>query len=283
MTIPHTTARWLKVVGPIVLSALSLFITFHIIQPLATWLDPAYTLLANRSVGKFALSFMVLLQLVLFVLVQPRKFSHRVIDSAIGSFRRPGWLRLMSTFFIFAFALHWLILGGLWSAGFAAYNPTWGHFSLSLVLRTLFGLFVTFLLAWSEEVIFRGFVYEYIASWYSILPSMLLASVIFMLAHDISNPLNLLTTDLPLGIGLFLLGLLLNLIFVLTGSLVASMGAHMGLVFVKVVLRRARFLTFTPPTAAFWAHTDLRQAPAVHALFLLVIVCLIWQHRKKLA
>ena len=282
MTTPHTTARWWKVSGPIVLSACSLFITFHIIQPLATWLNPTYTLLANRSVGKFALSFMVLLQLVLFLLVQPKNFLHRVLDSAIGSFKRPGWLRMMGLFFIFFFALHWLILGGLWQSGFALYNPAWGTFTTSLVVRTLFGLFVTFLLAWSEEVIFRGFIYEYITTSYSILPSILCASTIFMLAHDLSNPLSLLTTNLSLGIGLFLLGMLLNLIFVLTGSLVASIGAHMGLVFVKVVLRRARFLTFAP-MSAWWAHADLRQAPAVHLLFLVVILGIVYKFRKKLA
>ena len=277
MTTPQlTTARWWKVVGPILLSALSLFITFQIIEPLATWLDPAYTLLANRSVGKFALSFMVLLQLALFVLVQNKKFVSRVYDATIRPFTSFAWVAPLTTFFVPFFVFHWIILAGLYAAGFAMYNPAWGTLSTSLVLRTLFGLLVTFLLAWSEETIFRGIGYQYIAQYFRPLPSMLLASLIFMLAHDIANPLSLLTTNLPLGIGLFLLGMLLNLIFVLTGSLVASMGALMGLVFVKVILRRARFLTLA-------SQADLRQVPLVHALFLLVIVVLIWQHRKKLA
>ena len=275
MTTPHTTARWWKVSGPILLSALSLFITFQIIQPLAIWLDPSYTLLANRSVGKFALSFMVLFQLTLFVLVQSKKFITQVYDATIRPFTSRAFLQPLTTFFIPFFTLHWVVLAGLYFAGVATYNPAWGTFTTSLVLRTLFGLLVTFLLAWSEETIFRGVGYQYIAQYYRPLPSILLASLIFMLAHDIANPLNLLTTNLSLGIGLFLLGVLLNLIFTLTGSLVASMGAHMGLVFVKVILRRAPFLT----VAGMY---DLRQVPAVHVLFLAVILTLVWINRKKL-
>jgi membrane protease YdiL (CAAX protease family) len=128
------------------------------------------------------------------------------------------------------------------------------------------------MLAWTEELIFRGTIFPYFEQFYSTIPSIVLTSLIFMLVHNLKNPLMLLSCDWKLGLGLFLLGVLLNQIFVITRKLYAGMGVHAGLVFVKVVLRRIPFLSSVP---------DLRQSYLVHILFLFTIVTLFFVYRKK--
>ena len=108
-------------------------------------------------------------------------------------------------------------------------------------------------------------------------------SVIFMLVHDLHNPLNLITKDWKLGLGLFLLGVLLNLIFVLSEKLYTSIGAHMGLVSVKVLFRRIPILKFYPTDQLpFWIHQDLRQSLLIQLFFLTTIISLIIYNRAKL-
>jgi hypothetical protein len=102
-----------------------------------------------------------------------------------------------------------------------------------------------------------------------------------MLCHDLTNPLNLITKDWKLGLGLFLLGMMLNIIFVITQKLYTGMGAHAGLVFVKVILRRARFLVFLPAAQLpCWVNPDLRQSVLIHIMFVAVNIGLIIRYRK---
>ena len=166
--------------------------------------------------------------------------------------------------------------------GYAYYNPNWGKFNIELILKLLWGFFVVFMLAWTEETIFRGISYQYIAQQFSKITSIFIASLIFMLAHDLYNPLNLITKNWKLGLGLFLLGFLLNTIFVITGKLYAGMGIHAGLVFVKVVLRRARFIIIPISGLPFWANSDLRQSLLIHILFLILIISLILTNKNKI-
>lgn len=102
-----------------------------------------------------------------------------------------------------------------------------------------------------------------------------------MLAHDLTNPLNLVTVHWHLGLGLFLLGFFLNLLFFLSGRLAVSMGAHAGLVFVKVFLRRIPLVSYAA-VVPWWFDPDLRQSPAVHALFIVSIIIITIMHWQKL-
>jgi hypothetical protein len=52
--------RWIKNIGPILLSALSIFMSFFIIQPIALYLDPTFSLFANRGIGKIGITVLVL-------------------------------------------------------------------------------------------------------------------------------------------------------------------------------------------------------------------------------
>lgn len=274
-------SKHLECIGPIALSALSLFISFLLIQKLAYFLDPKFDLLASRGLCKVAFVFMVIYQIVLFLFIQPQQFLTSFFKRNLFFFFKEHWLIPFSRFFLSFFSLHALLLTLLFTLGYVVYSPSWGVFNLFLVLKTLFGLFVVFMLAWTEELIFRGTIYPYFTQFYSTFSSIMLTSFIFMLVHNLANPLTLITTEWRLGLGLFLLGLLLNQVFVITKKLYTGMGLHAGLVFVKVVLRRARFLIFVPATQwPWWLHSDLRQSTLVHTLFLIAIIYLFIRHKS---
>jgi membrane protease YdiL (CAAX protease family) len=259
-------------VGPIFLSALSLFISYTILQFFAYKLDPAFNLLASRGIPKVAFICMAIYQILLFISIQPKKFLKEFFDRVLFFFVKERWFFSFSYLFISFFLLHSIVLFIFYQQGHILYDPNGASITTPIILKTLFGLFVVFMLAWTEELIFRGTIYPYFAQYYSPLVSMLTTSLIFMLAHSLKNPLILLTTEWKLGLGLFLLGLLLNQVFVITKKLYTGMGIHAGLVFVKVIIRRMPFLKSVP---------DLRQSHLVHILFLCAIIFLfVWYKRS---
>jgi len=260
-------------VGPIFLSALSLFLSFFILQPFAYKLDTTFNLLTSRGIGKVAFVCMAIYQIILLLSIQSSLFLKQFLDRVLLFFGKEKWVSTFSLLFVSFFSFHALVLFLFFQFGQIQYNPSWGTITSAVVGKTLFGLFVVFLLAWTEELIFRGTIYHYFEQFYRPLPSMLLTSLIFMLVHNLKNPLTLVTTEWKLGLGLFLLGLLLNQVFVITRKLYAGMGIHAGLVFVKVILRRAPFLMFIP---------DLRQSHVVHFLFAGAILFLFIKNRKEL-
>ena len=270
-----------KILGPITLSALSIFLSFLFIQPVATWIDPSFTLLANRGIGKIALVSIVILNVILLVALGSKEFFKKFWETNFYFFKNGKWLTSFLKFFSLFFALHVLTLSSFIYLGFA--NITGYSCKWTIVFSLLFGFVATFFLAWTEELIFRGTLYQMFAQQMSPLYASALASFIFMLAHDLSNPLNLITVNWRLGLGLFLLGWLLNIIFICTGKLYTGMGAHAGLVFVKVILRRIKIISFMPAAQLpFWVNADLRQSLPIHVSFALIIVILILLNKQKL-
>ena len=69
-----TASQLLKSGGPIVLSAFSLFLSFHLLQPLALYLDPSLDLLSRKGLGKWAFISMIIYQILLFMSIQPKAF-----------------------------------------------------------------------------------------------------------------------------------------------------------------------------------------------------------------
>lgn len=273
----------LSLVGPIILSALSLLLSFLIIQPLAIFLHPTFNLLSSRGIGKITFTFIVIFQLLLLISLLPKKFLDKLLKTNIFFFKEKDFLRKFFGYFIIFFILHSSILFFIFLSGFAKYNPEWGNFTVKLILRTFFGFIATFFLAWTEELIFRGTIFQYFTRKLTNFTSLIITSFIFMFAHNLKNPLDLITKNWKLGLGLFLLGMLLNLIFIDTQKLYTGMGAHAGIVFVKVILRRAPFLLFLPQTyLPFWINKDLRMAPLVHILFIITIIIFVIKNHKKM-
>lgn len=275
--------NFIKAIGPIILSALSVILTFFILQPLAIYLNPSFNLLSNRGVGKVAFIIIVIFQITLFMLTLNKKFLNNFLKTNLYFFKDKNWIKKFLIYFGIFFSLHAILLFIFFLAGFAIYNPMWGKITINLILKTLFGFIVVFFLAWTEELIFRGTLFPYFEQTISTFSSLILTSIIFMFVHDLRNPLNLITKNWKLGLGLFLLGIILNLIFIQTRKLYTGMGIHAGLVFVKVLLRRMPFLIFlAPKTIPFWVNKDLRMSYLVHILFTLYIIYLLYKNKKQL-
>ena len=273
----------IKLIGPIILSALSIFLSFLILQPVACWLDPSFNLLSSRSIGKIAFIFLIIFQIFLFLTTLSTKFFKLFLKTNFYFFAEKNWFKKFFCYFIIFFIFHSFILLFLFKIGFINYNPLWGKFTLSVLLKVFIGFIATFFLAWTEELIFRGTIYLYFVQKLNPITSLFFTSSIFMFSHNLLNPGDLITKNWKLGLGLFLLGTLLNLIFIITRKLYTGMGAHAGLVFVKVLLRKIPILTFITSTKLpFWINKDLRMAPLTHVLFLIVILVLGIKNYKKL-
>jgi len=273
----------LNLLGPLSLAALSLFVSFIILQPIAIFFHPTFHLLSSRGVGKITFTTMVILQLLLLLTYLPKKFLNKLLRINVFFFTEKNCLKLFFRYFAIFFFLHVAILFLTYLFGFAQYNPNWGSFTISLIARTMFGFVVTFFLAWTEELIFRGVIFPYFCRYLTCFSSLITTSTIFMFAHNLSNPIDLITTNWRLGLGLFLLGMLLNLVFIDTEKLYTGMGLHAGIVFVKVILRRAPFLIFLPANfLPFWVCKDLRMAPLTHLLFFITILIFIYKNKTRL-
>lgn len=273
--------RLIKSLGPIIISVLSIFVCFLILQPLACFLDPSFSLFANKGIGKIGITLLVLIHIFCLLFTAPKAVWRSFIQTNFSFFLSPSWLKDFFIYFSIFFSVHAVFLSTFFLTGAANLADT-SSFSLNNCgLKLLFGFIVTFFLAWTEELIFRGTVFPLLSQNLSPLISAIISSLIFMAAHDLTNPLNLFTVKWKLGLGLFLLGLFLNLIFIQTKKLYAGMGIHAGLVYVKVFLRRIPLIAYGPiATMPWWLDKDLRQAPVFHAAFFVACLALIYVHCK---
>ena len=266
--------RFCHVSGPIILSAFSLFISFILLQPIACWLDPTFNLLANRGTGKIAFTVLVLLHIGLLITTTSNKFLKTIAQTNVYFLCNTRWIPLFLKYFAVFCGLHAFLLLMLSATPFVQLDLTASTLILHKVGNLAWGFIATFFLAWTEEFIFRGTLFTFFNQHLSTLGSVFVTSAIFSLVHNVTNPLALVTTDWKLGLGLFLLGVVLNLFFVRTKTLATGMGVHAGLVFVKVFLRRIPMLNYAA-VLPWWLDIDLRQSPLVHLLFLLLILYLL--------
>lgn len=280
MILLHRVTKLVDVLGPILLSALSLWICFLLIQPIALALDPSYTLLANRSIGKIAFTLIVLIHILLLAAAKPHRWWQQFMHTNVYFLASTHFIKPFFSMFFLFFAGHTLLLLTLTTTPYATCSLP----SLSLVLHKLpnllFGFVATFFLALTEEAIFRGTLIPLFSHAMSRLGGILLSALIFMLAHNLTAPWELVTTDWALGLGLFLLGTILAQLYTITDTLYMGMGAHAGLVFVKVFLRRIPCIAYTQPLP-WWLHPDLRQSPLVHGLFFVLICLLFWITKRN--
>lgn len=243
---------------------------------------PGFDILASKDFGKVVFTLLVFVALAIFVGYQPSEFASNWRERNFGFLiQKKGAILFAKVFGIF-FSLHVLLLAAFYWVGVASFCSD-VFISLKAFGQIIFGFFVTFMLAYTEEVIFRGTVFPYLIQFVRPILAVFFTSIMFMIAHFLPNPVVQLAQDPAIAIGLFLLGFMLNLIFIAAGTMYANIGAHAGLVFVKVILRKVRFLVIAAvPTLPWFLHQDLRQAPLVHGLFLVVILGLIVWLRKIL-
>jgi membrane protease YdiL (CAAX protease family) len=268
-------------IRPVVLSALLLFVTANTAQNLITLFIPSFDILASKDLGKIVFTTLVFISLGFFVWLQSASFRFAWIKRNFGFLGNRAELTRFAQFFTLFFTLHALFLGICFALGFAHLQPAHITNFYKLAGQLLFGFCATFMLAYTEEVMFRGTLFPYFSQWLRPITAAFVTSLAFMIVHFLPNPLAQLLNDCPTGLGLFSLGFMLNLIFIKMGTMYANIGTHAGLVFVKVVLRKIRFLVFAPIATLPWLlHSDLRQAPLVHILFWCISVGLVVNLRK---
>jgi membrane protease YdiL (CAAX protease family) len=132
------------------------------------------------------------------------------------------------------------------------------------------------LVATVEELIFRGVLFNYLlygTSRWRVARATLISSVIFALVHNLRDPLSWFTVDkAPLLLGLTLLGMLLAIAYVTTGSLACSAGIHTGLAWIGLLNGRTHLDGLLRGSWLMGASKDLRTAPVVWALFIVLMV-----------
>ncbi len=123
-------------------------------------------------------------------------------------------------------------------------TPIWSPIvlqSMSLRRVTIFdpSWIGAMLVAIVEEVTFRGIIFNYLqlgtGPW-KVPQAVVGSALIFALAHRIRGPLYLFSIqDIPMLVGLTLLGVLLAVAYAVSGSLACAIGIHTGLLWVNIL------------------------------------------------
>lgn len=160
----------------------------------------------------------------------------------------------------------------------------WNEMTWRIARRTGVALLVVLVLAITEELMFRVFLMRYLrwnTSKAVTIGAVVFSSLVFASVHNLTDPLAWLQPEeTMLFIGLFLLGVLLCITYLATGSFWCAVAVHSGLLGSKVFLRRTEVLDVS--TGSWWLNTpDLRATPVTWALFVGLAVA-IYLLRKPL-
>jgi hypothetical protein len=164
-------------------------------------------------------------------------------------------------------------------------SVAWANFSAELLGKTIVALLVVLVLAYTEEHIFRAFVFRHLR--YNETPkvtivALVIGSAIFSVSHLISYKDACAFWDLvSLLFGLFLLGGLFAVTYIASGSLACAIGVHAGLLGFKVFLRRTDLLDYQPDVWWLGGSEDIRLAP-ISWLLMILIAALTWATRHQL-
>ncbi len=171
--------------------------------------------------------------------------------------------------------LHW--------AGAAAWQPGLQRWDWQLAGRTLLALGAVILIATAEECIFRGFAFNYLrgsGTGSATVSAIFGSALLFALAHHIFyDPKAMFTA--PEGlllIGVFLLGVLLAVVYVASGSLACAAGVHAGLLLVEIFARNkaTRLVLVSQPDWWMGVNGDLRTAPAAWVQLVALTLIVLW-------
>jgi membrane protease YdiL (CAAX protease family) len=142
----------------------------------------------------------------------------------------------------------------------------------TVLLRTVVALLVVLVLATSEELIFRAFIFRHLmfdASPGAVASAMVVASLIFALLHNLTDPLAWFTAEqFPLFVGLFILGFLLCVTYYSTGSITCAIAVHAAFLGSKVFLRRTELLDVNQQMLMLENSADMRMSPVVWGLWI---------------
>lgn len=268
----------------ICLFIVSLAIPLAAIEGLFRVTGSGLSIFDSRGAGQVTMLATILLMVVAYAALVARE---RPLDFARLYWRERG--RALRGFLaMLAFAAGvvvacYVVVGLMGQVGLS--QEGWDRMSLKTVERTVVGLLVVLVLATTEELMFRVFLMRHLR-WNASVPvtvaAVVFSSLVFAASHNLTDPLAWFTAaQAPLFVGLFLLGVLLCVTYLATGSFWCAVAVHSGLLGSKVFLRKTELLDVS--TGPWWLgdSVDLRMAPVVWALFIAMALA-IWLMRGRL-
>ena len=240
----------------------------------------SYSLADSRGPGEWAFIAIALAAVLLFSRYVARVDSLQFIARYAMQWRRTlkGFLLTFGVTMLFA-AAGYLVLAAL---GYVQWSQAaWENLRSDVVEKSAIALLIVLVLASVEETIFRAFLLRYLRyndTFWVTVGAVVVSSAIFSVSHLVAlidvwhliGKTSLLT-------GLFLIGLLLGTVYVVTGSLACSIGVHCGLLGFKVVLIRTDVINL----ASDWlVNDDIRRAPLAWLVFLAATLAFVlWRRR----
>ena len=240
----------------------------------------SYSLGDSRGPGEWAFIAIALAAALLFSRYVARVDSLQFVARYVMLWRRTlkGFLLTFGATMLFA-AAGYLALAAL---GYVQWSQAaWENLRSDVVEKSAIALLIVLVLASVEETIFRAFLLRYLRyndTFWVTVGAVVVSSAIFSVSHLVAlidvwhliGKTSLLT-------GLFLIGLLLGTVYVVTGSLACSIGVHCGLLGFKVVLIRTDVINL----ASDWlVNDDIRRAPLAWLVFLAATLAFVlWRRR----
>lgn len=240
----------------------------------------SYSLADSRGPGEWSFVAMALAAVLLFTWYVARIDSLQFVARYVMQWRRSlkGFLLMFAATMLFA-AFGYLVLAAF---GYVQWSQAaWDSLRVGVVEKSAKALLIVLVLATVEETIFRAFLLRYLryndTVWVTV-GAVVVSSAIFSVSHlvalidvwDLIDKASLLA-------GLFLIGLLLGTVYVVTGSLACSIGVHCGLLGFKVVLIRTDVVNLV---SDWLVNDDIRRAPLAWLVFLLATLAFVlWRRR----
>jgi membrane protease YdiL (CAAX protease family) len=235
----------------------------------------------QKGAGLVVLYLLGLLLLGLFVRI--------AAPIGFGSYARLYWANMrtaaigFSAMFCMASIALLILYAVLATVGQLSWSAeAWQRIAPRLPTLLAIGLLSAWLVAISEEIVFRGVLLSYLrwnGSSAVTIAAITVSALLFAIAHNIRDPLAWLTPrEIPLFIGLWLLAVMLGVTYVVTRSLWCSIGLHSGLLAIGRVLPRGDMIVidFGPwwlgGTGDLGMDGDLRRAPIVWAIFIVTTI-----------
>ena len=226
----------------------------------------------TRGAGQVLMLLTVLVTVLAFV-----QFVAR--DSIAGFFGvyMANWKKALAGF-VTMLALAWSVVIAAYAVvgmlGFVQWSSEgWEAMNLHIAERAAVALLVVLVLATTEELMFRVFLMRYLrwnTSAAVTVGAVVFSSFVFASLHKLGEPAAWFSVEeFKLFVGLFLLGVLLCVTYIVTGSFWCAVAIHSGLLGSKAFLRKTNLINVE--TGSSWLigdSADLRRAPIVWLLFI---------------
>ena len=202
---------------------------------------------------------------------------------------RKAWSRALLGFLTFCLVSCFLsIIGFVMTIGMntVSYSPeAISQLNQTHLKRLLISLPIASVLALVEELMFRGFLMRYLRWKVTPLTTVLaivFASLVFAFVHNLPDPVSWIEPrNIRLFIGLFILGCVLCVVYISTGSLLCSVGLHAGFLFMENARNYTKVLQLSNAEWFMVDGQDVRTSPIAWGLFCFIGLA-VYLNRRRL-